>query len=258
MLVRVAEALEGLPIPGPAAGPGPEYAFEEAHRLGGELPLGHLHLWGGPPGEGKSALLLALLHDAARRGRPALFATYDRSAPTLALRLLAMTSGVPFADLDAGRLSEAAGAAAARARARIEALPFSILEARGLGVAALEWHAVRAFARVEVVGVDFLEAVVRPAGQPRHGTLDDLGALARRHHAAVVVVSRDALSGADAAPDAVDPPEARAADRVLWLGPARGAAVGEARIVANRHGARSSCPLNFDAPTSRFLPPASS
>lgn len=260
MLRRVDDALDGLSLPAPAAGPGPDYAFPEAHRLGGELPLGHLHLWGGPPGAGKTALLLSLLHDAARRGRPTLLAAYDRSAETLALRLLSMTSGVPFAVLEGGRLDPPAAAATARARSRLAALPFWILEARGFGVGALEWHAVRTPSRLEVLGVDFLEAVVRPSGQPRSGGLDDLAALAHRRHAAVLVVSRDAPLAAPEAPDRADPPDARTADRVAWLGPARGVTSREwgpreARILANRHGERSTCPLHFDPATSRLLPP---
>src|SRR5687767_13579374 len=104
----VGEWLLGLPLPAaspaPATGESPDYVFPEAHRLGGELPLGHLHLWGGPPSAGKTAVLLGLLHDAARHGRETLLATYDLSAPTLALRLVAMLSGVPHAQLETGRL----------------------------------------------------------------------------------------------------------------------------------------------------------
>jgi hypothetical protein len=250
----VAEWLAGSPLPAPAPGRGgaPEYAFPEAHRLGGELPLGHLHVWGGPPSAGKTAVLLGLLHDAARQGRETLLATYDLPGATLALRLLAMTSGVPLADLEAGRLGEGEAATVARARARLEALPLRLLEARGCGVAALEWHVLRDPRRVEVLGVDFLQAVVRPSAQPAAGALHDLAGLAERCHMAVVVVSRGALAAAGDAPEDVDP--AREADRVGWIDRAGSSPLGEARLLANRHGARETFPLRYDAATSRWLP----
>jgi hypothetical protein len=101
----VRELLEGLSLPAPAAGAAPEYALPGAHLLSAELPQGHLHVWSGPPGAGKTAFLLGLLREAARRGRGALLATYDLSAPALALRMLAMDTGVPLDDLDGGRLT---------------------------------------------------------------------------------------------------------------------------------------------------------
>jgi hypothetical protein len=256
---------EGLPLPDPAPGDGPDYAFPEAHRLGGELPRGHLHVWGGPAVQtldqsaGKTAVLLGLLHDAARRGRETLLATYDLSPATLALRLLAMTSGVPVADLESGRLraprppDAAAAAAVARARARLEATPLRILEARGCGVAALEWHVLRDPRRVEVLGVDFLQAVVRPSAQSAAGALHDLAALAARCHMAVVVVSRGPLPAPGEAPG---DDLAREADRVGWIGPAAAApSLAEARLLANRHGVRHAFTLRYDAATSRWLAP---
>src|SRR5262245_57163743 len=94
------------------------YAMPAAHLLGGDLPQGHLHVWSGPPGAGKTAFLLGLLLDGARRGRGTCLATYDLPAVAVALRLLAMESGVPLAAIDgAGPLAGDAAAAVAHARA---------------------------------------------------------------------------------------------------------------------------------------------
>jgi hypothetical protein len=253
----VAEWLRGLPLPAaapassspkspadrgaaPAEGDAPDYAFPGGHALGGELPLGHLHVWGGPPSAGKTAVLLGLLHDAARRGRETALATYDLPAQTLALRLLAMTSGVAVDDLAAGRVSSEKAAGVARARARLEALPLRILEARGCGV-----------------------AVVRPSAQSAAGALHDLAALAARRHAAVVVVSRGLLpaspdaglpDGGLAGEEGMDPAIAREADRVGWVAPAGPATNAEARLLSNRHGVRHAVPLRYDVPTGRWLP----
>src|SRR5881392_2034739 len=99
------ELLDAVSLPPAEAGELVDYALPGASLLGADLPAGHVHLWSGPPGAGKTAFLLGLLHDAARHGRPVVFATYDLPASTLALRLLAMASGVPMHDLEAARLT---------------------------------------------------------------------------------------------------------------------------------------------------------
>src|SRR5438094_10323164 len=107
------ELLAEIVLPRVAAGAGGGYAMPAAHLLGGELPQGHLHVWSGPPGGGKTAFLLGLLLDAARRGRGSCLATYDLPAATLALRALAMESGVPLAQIErADRPTDATAALA--------------------------------------------------------------------------------------------------------------------------------------------------
>jgi hypothetical protein len=242
------ELLDAVPLPPAEAGEVADYALPNASLLGADLPAGHVHLWSGPPGAGKTAFLLGLLHDAARHGRPVVFATYDLPAPTLALRLLAMASGVPLHDLEPGRLTPDEARAAARARARLRPLPFRVLEARGLGVASIDDRLLRSGTRAAVLGVDFLEAIVRPAGRPVASAVAELSELAARRFLAVVCASRaplDALAGAAAAPDRVgrlSRPTAEAAAPVV-----------EAQVVENRHGGRPSCRLRVDAPAGRLL-----
>ena len=249
------ELLDGLTLPPGEAGEVADYALPNASLLGADLPAGHVHLWSGPPGAGKTAFLLGLLHDAARHGRPVVLATYDLPAPTLALRLLAMASGVPLHDFEAERLSPAEATAAARARARLRSLPFAVLEARGMGVASLDDRLLRFGTRAAVLGIDFLEAVVRPEGRPVSSALAELSQLASRRFLAVVCASRaplDMTLDADAAEQAAPP------DRVGRLSPAAGTASApppllEATIVENRHGGRPSCRLRVDAAAGRLL-----
>lgn len=248
------DLLDAIPLPPVPAGEAADYALPNASLLGADLPAGHVHLWSGPPGAGKTAFLLGLLHDAARHGRPVVLATYDLPAATLALRLLAMASGVPLHDLEAGRLTPDEAAAAGRARARLRTLPFSVLEARGLGVASLDDRLLRAGTRIAVLGIDYLEAIVRPEGRPLGGAVSELSDLASRRFLAVVCASRAPLEAIVAAPPTVSP------DRVGRLAPAAGdapldapAPVVEARVVENRHGGRPACRLRVDAAAGRLL-----
>lgn len=241
------DVFAGLPLPPAAPATGHGYAMPAAHLLGGDLPQGHLHVWSGPPGAGKTAFLLGLLLDAARRGRGTCLATYDLSAGAVALRMLAMESDVPLALLDGGRLSPAESVAAAKARARLESLPVFLQESRGLSVASLADRCVRSARRIDVLGVDYVEAVVRPTETPLSGVFRDLSTLAHQRWMAVVAVARTSpvdLSLAE---------RGGPADRVGWIDGGAERAEGEATVVANRHGAKPSCRLRLDADRARWL-----
>jgi hypothetical protein len=246
------DLLAGLPLP-PAlstAGSGAEgYWMPSAHLLGGDLPQGHLHVWSGPPGAGKTAFLLGLLLDGARRGRGTCLASYDLPASALAMRVLSMESNVPLVEIDGGGLSADAALAVARARARLESLPFFVLEARGLTVDSLADRCVRSSRRIDVLGVDFVEAVVRPTELPVSAVLHDLAALAQHRWLAVVAVARTS-------PVAAPAPDTAAADRVGWIAPDGGRGDVEATLLENRHGARHTCRLHLDPERGRWTPPA--
>src|SRR5688572_18267103 len=159
---HLADLLASLSLPaqdGPPASSGAEPALMQ--ELGAGLPAGHLHVWGGPSGAGKTAFLLALLHGAAVQGRRVVYASYDLPVETLALRLLAMAAGVEARALAAGDLPEDAALRAARVRASLGDAPFQLLAARGLTVDSLEDRLVRMPFRAEVLAVDYLQAVVR-------------------------------------------------------------------------------------------------
>lgn len=239
-----------LPLAAPATGGG--YAMPAAHLLGGDLPQGHLHVWSGPPGAGKTAFLLGLLLDAARRGRGTCLASYDLSAGAVALRMLAMESDVPLALLDGGVLSPAETEAVARARARLAGLPLFLQESRGLTVGSLADRCVRSARRIDVLGVDYVEAVVRPTETPLSSVFRDLSTLAHQRWMAVVAVARSSpvdlgLAG-----------RGGPADRVGWIATGTEPAQGEATVVANRHGATPSCRLRLDPDRARWLAPEGS
>jgi hypothetical protein len=255
-MARMRRLAELLPPPprassGSSSSDGPRsYELPAVHLLGADLPPGHVHLWVGPPAAGKTAFLLGLLLDAARHGRTTVLATYDLPAQTLALRLHAMASGVGVEDLLAMRAGEAVPAAAldaaARAHASLAALPLFLLEARGMGLASIEDRLVRLPRRADVLGIDLLSGVVRPAdpdGSSRGSVLRGLSALAVRLHVAIV-----AADGARAVPSA--PTEA---DRVGWIAPAERPGTCEATILANRHGRKPSCRLRLDPRAARWV-----
>jgi hypothetical protein len=252
----LAQLLDRIPLAaGPEAPPPtPEAGADLLRDLGAGLPQGHMQLWGGPEGSGKSAFLLALLHGAALRGRGAYYATYDLPAPTLAARLLAMVAGVPVEALpdpgtapSAGRL-DADGLARARgARTRLAKLPFVFEEARGFGVTSLEDRLVRLPFRPGVCAVDYVQAVVRPAGQDLGGGVRALAALAAHHHLAILAAVRPVASEPGHELAAVEELARHATpDRVGWLEPAAQGGAREGRLLANRHGGLSRVPLAVD------------
>src|SRR5262245_60978086 len=217
-MLALRDLLASLPLPPPAASDAAAvasgYAMPAAPVVGGELRQGHLHVWSGPPGAGKTAFLLGLLLDGARRGRGTCLSTYDLPASALALRVLAMESGVPLATIDGGLLTSDEGVAISKARARLASLPFFVLESRGLTVDSLADRCVRSTRRIDVLGVDFGEAVVRPTALPVASVLHALATLAQRRWLAVVAVARTAPAAVRATSASVV--EATGADRVGW------------------------------------------
>lgn len=253
----VRDLLQSLDLPAVCERSAAEYRLPAVHMLGAALPQGHLHVWSGGPGVGKTAFLLGLLREAARHGRAALLATYDLPASALALRLLAMEAGVSLVELDQGRLVGGDAQRAALARTRLSELPLHVLEARGLSAASLEDRLVRSPVRFDVLGVDYVEAVVHAREMRGDGvptTLHELSELAKRRWLAVVATVRTPPVGAPGAGAAADstagPLEA---DRVGWIGPADAKGATEASLLANRHGGLTSCRLRLDVPSARWV-----
>lgn len=206
--------------------------------LGADLPAGHLHLWGGPAGAGKTGFLLALLLAAGMRRRRGVYVTYHLAATSLAVRLLGMAAGLDTGALTSGHLSEDQVTRAVAARRCLRALPLFVLEARGMTVGSIEDRLVRMPFRAEVVGVDYLQAVVRGPGADVGSTVRALSAVASRHHLALVA----ALQATD---DGL-PEVSRLADRAGWIAPAGGSGVRRAEVIRNRYGLRPTVPLRLD------------
>jgi hypothetical protein len=246
------------------------------HDLAADLPAGHLHVWGGPPGAGKTAFLLSLLHAAAGRGRGVVYATYDLHPASLALRLLAMTAGIDRALLPDSGAVEGAGtparplpadalARAHAARADLARLPFDFLAARGFGVRSIRDRLVRLPFRAGVLAVDYLQGVVRTPGTEAGRVLQDLADLASQLHLAVVCAVRagevagdppeelglarpPAHAGRGLLGDAIAAPPI-VADRVGWIARAAQGTSCRAEVLRSRYGDRPTVPLRFDEAT---------
>jgi replicative DNA helicase len=245
-------AVEADPRPGAGAIPGCDTDLVET--LGAGLPAGHLHVWGGPSGVGKTSFLLCLLYGAAQHGRRVAYATYDLPASTLGLRMLAMTAAVAPNDLADGRLGPEAARRAAGARAALSRLPFWILESRGMGAPSLHDRLVRMPFRAEVLAIDYLQAVVRAPGTDLGQALRDLSAMAGQLHVAVVCAMRAGEDGVRdaAAVDAALRGGSERADRVGWIAPAAGSDARRAEVLRNRYGERPAVPLRVDPTTGRL------
>lgn len=238
---HIADLLAGLPLPdAPAAGTAGSIGQPDVlHDLGADLPAGHLHLWGGPAGAGKTGFLLSLLLGAALRGRRGLYVTYHLPASSLAVRLLGMTASLDTRAIESGHLSEDQGVRAAVARRELARLPIFLFEARGCGVPSIEDRIVRMPFRAEVVGIDYLQAVIREPSSDIGSTVRNLSALASKLHVAIVAAVQ---AGDDGLPEVT-----RLADRAGWIAPAGGSGVQRAEVIQNRYGQRPAVPFRFDA-----------
>ena len=246
---HVADLIAGLDLPPVEEALLPRPTDPElVHGLGADLPAGHLHVWGGPAGVGKTAFLLSLLHGAASLGRRVVYATYDLPGETLALRLLAMVAGVDAKALASGTLPAAEARRAAAHRAVLERLPFHVLHARGFSAVSLEDRLVRMPFRPEILAVDYLQAVIRDPNTDLGHALRCLSTLASRLHVAVICAAR----GGDAAlldAGCLVREGAESADRVGWIAPAAGSGVRRAEILRNRYGERPAEALRLDPST---------
>lgn len=248
-------------------GPGPDCAGGLVHDLGADLPAGHLHVWGGPSGAGKTSFLLSLLHAAASSGRRVAYATYDLAPESLALRMLAMASSVELDALpDPGStpavaeaqctLTPAEACRARAARAALSRLPFSFLPARGFSVESISDRLVRMPFRAEVLAVDYLQGVIRQPGTDLGVALRSLSDMASHLHVAVVCAVRPQeapLEGVRPMPtDAASRGELATSeipDRVGWIHPRADGARRKAEVVRNRHGESLAVRLDLDQAT---------
>ena len=80
-----------------------------------------------------------------------------RPAAALALRVLAMESGVPLSVIDGGRLSADAALAVSRARTRLSSLPFFVLEARGGSLVGVDVKSSPSLQPGDAEGLRFLK-----------------------------------------------------------------------------------------------------
>ena len=270
---RLGQLLAAIPLPTPEGPADPMWQASAGqgqnleglvHELAADLPAGHLHIWGGPSGAGKTSLLLALLHGAAARGRPVVYATYDLAPESLAVRTLAMLAGVDHTSLpdiggpvSAGALDGEAVARVLDMRRRLADLPFYLLPARGFGVASLADRLVRAPTRPQVLVVDYVQAIIRPPDTELGSALRELSDLASHQHVSVVCVMRADGSAADEGVRGYEAQQESApwhglADRVGWLAPGADSTSRRADIVSNRYGERPSVPLRVDPASGRL------
>ena len=246
---------------------------ELIHDLGADLPAGHLHVWGGPSGAGKTSFLLALLHGSASRGRRVAYATYDLAPESLALRMLAMAAQIDLSALpDPGGapetclLSPAEVRRAHAARAALSRLPFFFLAARGFSVESIHDRLVRMPFRAEVLALDYHQGVIRGPDKDMGVALRGLSDLAAHLHVAVICAvrslaqglqSEDALSGTEVSATEFSDScladsglaSCRVPDRVGWIAPALSEAASEGGALPDEPAAPTQGPASTSKAT---------
>lgn len=115
---------------------------------------------------GKSALSLACVYYAAKRGFAGLVLTNEMTAKQISMRWAAMETGIPYSWMKRGRLNNTDREKVVEALERIDALPLTIVESFGLGVAGLRarirrWKRAqqKAERKLGIVCIDYLQNI---------------------------------------------------------------------------------------------------
>lgn len=138
-----------------------------------------LTIIGGRSSMGKSALLCALAAMTARKGRPALVLTNEMSARQIAARWAADVTGVPYFAITNGTMHWDQAERVGACMAEFSALPISILEVPGVGIAGLRTRIRRWMRKCEkagqepgVIGIDYLQNISGQGGSIYERTSD--------------------------------------------------------------------------------------
>ena len=263
---QLGDLLATIPIPQAGRAPATVSPPSAAHQplnaeavdlvtdLAAGLPAGHVHLWGGPVGAGKTSFLLTLLCGAAQCQRRVLYATYDLPASSLAHRLLGMTAGVapdrlpdPGGSYEGSDLSADEWDRVRASRRYLSSLPFTFLESRGFTTDSIRDRLARMPFRADVLAVDYLQAVVRERGTNVHDAVAQLTDLAHGMHVAVLCALRpdEGVRNREVAARGFAK-TTNVPDRVGWIEPS-GEKDRRADVVMNRHGAQTSKVLRVRA-----------
>jgi len=127
-------------------------------KLGGLKP-GDLIIVAARPGVGKTALILNFAHSMAAKGHRVGLFSLEMSKEQVALRLLAMTTGIPSDRLDQGNFTREEIQILTRRYGELSRLPIYIDDTSVLNIRALKNRARRLWAqhRVEIIFVDYLQ-----------------------------------------------------------------------------------------------------
>ena len=150
----------------------PEYLKWEIPELDAKIyaERGDLILLGGYPSSGKTMLAVQLALSLSHVYRVGFF-SLETSARKLTDRIMSHLSQVPLSKIKRRDLNEADWAALAEASAKLDALPFSIVEAAGYSVHDIQ--AVALSRQFEVVFVDYLQ-IIAEKGKDRFDKVSNI------------------------------------------------------------------------------------
>lgn len=207
--------IKPVPVPWPAL----------ARSLNGGLWPRTATILAGPTGAGKTSLAVALANHAARSGVPVLYVSLELDGDEMSARHFAIEAGVPWSDLLLGRgpgsLDRATNAAIVATRKKwplrvtcpTSKLPYQevgrYVDALRKSYAAQLADAAGGATMPCLVIIDYIQLLDDPDNDDVRTRVGDAGthlrALAREHHAAMLVISSvarthyEALSGGKAA-----------------------------------------------------------
>ena len=183
------------------------------HLLGGGIRPGELVYLGGRPGSGKSALMLQIAHNVARREQPALIFSGEMSMASLVERGVSEITGVSMRALRRKQIDQETFQALASAAERMSNMPVAIDDTSGLTTSQMLIRAQR-FQRQHGLGLVLFDYLELAGDDSKHGDTSRVSAVSRqlKHIARTLDVPFIALSQLNRGVETRTPPVPRMSD----------------------------------------------
>ena len=138
---------------------GLDSGYPQLDRLLGGFKRGDLIIVAARPGVGKTALILNFAHRIATKGKAVGIFSMEMGKEQVAMRLLAMTSGISSSRIDRGNFNREEMATIRRCYEEMATLPIYVDDSSVLNIRALKNRARRLWAqhRIDIIMVDYLQ-----------------------------------------------------------------------------------------------------
>lgn len=139
-------------------------------RITGGLRKGDLDIVAARPGMGKTSFLLGIVKHVAKQGKAVGFLSFEQSARSLTTRLLTAECGIPYNDLDDGRVREDQMPAYVQAIGTVGEWPIIFQDDTSLRNVYKACNAARQMwldFGIELLVVDYLQLMIAPSGHDK-------------------------------------------------------------------------------------------
>ncbi len=156
--------------------------FAEIDHLLGGLQRSDLVVLAGRPSMGKSAVAMGMAYQASMRGHGVAVFSLEMGRKQLALRLMAMRSGIDMQSLRNGWLEDEDWSTIIEARDGLDELPIWINDTSGNPILSMRSQLRRLMAEhpIDLIVVDYLQLIEPPDDKRKHDTrVNEIGEITR-------------------------------------------------------------------------------